>query len=220
MSKKIKISKKEFHKKCINSLSEMIYRDDMDTEITSIPLFVRLGSKICARLENDLFKKEDYRMKKRNILIKYFGDVYEGDKSLVTSSYDRNWIDLRASEDVFIEEGSFKLIPLGVAMKLPEGYEAHIVPRSSTFKTWGIIQTNSMGVIDESYCGDNDQWFFPAYCIEGKDVGSLGIRGTKIHRGDRICQFRIVKRQKGVTFTLVRHLSNADRGGHGSTGTN
>lgn len=109
-----------------------------------------------------------------------------------------------------LEKGNFKLIPLGIAMQLPDGYEALIVPRSSTFKNWGIIQTNSMGVIDETYCGDNDQWFFPA----------LAMRETEIHKGDRICQFRIIKHQPDVDFNIVEILNNEDRGGHGSTGTN
>ena len=76
-----------------------------------------------------------------------------------------NWIDLRAAETVEMKKGEFKLIPLGIAMHLPLGYEAHVVPRSSTFKNFKIIQTNSFGVIDESYCGDNDQWFFPALAV-------------------------------------------------------
>ncbi|MBP3311330.1 MAG: deoxyuridine 5'-triphosphate nucleotidohydrolase, partial [Butyricicoccus sp.] len=102
----------------------------------------------------------------------------------------------------------FKLIPLGVAMELPKGYEAHVVPRSSTFKNFGILQTNSMGVIDESYCGDGDQWFMPAYAV----------RDTVIHKNDRICQFRIMEHQPAVSFCEVEALTGADRGGHGSTG--
>ena len=94
-------------------------------------------------------------------------------------------------------------------IELPEGYEAHVVPRSSTFKKWGIIETNSMGIIDESYKGDNDQWFFPAYAL----------RDTKIEKNDRICQFRIVKKMETVDFETVEVLGNKDRGGHGSTGT-
>ena len=119
---------------------------------------------------------------RKNIRIKYFSDeierlTYIGGKS--------DWIDLRAAADVELKAGEFKLIPLGVAMELPAGYEAHIVPRSSTFKNFGIIQTNHMGVVDESYCGDNDQWFFPAYAL----------RDTRIQTGDRICQFRIMEHQ-------------------------
>ena len=96
------------------------------------------------------------------IKIKYFTDKIEKLRYIDRKS---DWIDLRASEEITLKQGEFKLIPLGVAMELPEGYEAHVVPRSSTFKNFGIIQTNSMGIIDESYCGDNDQWFFPALAI-------------------------------------------------------
>ncbi|MDX8360212.1 dUTP diphosphatase [Cytobacillus sp. IB215316] len=120
-----------------------------------------------------------------------------------------DWIDLRAAKTVEIQKEEFCLIPLGVAMELPDGYEAHVVPRSSTFKNFGIIQTNSMGVIDESYKGDNDQWFFPAYAL----------RDTKIEFGDRICQFRMIKKMQHVTFKEVDVLNNENRGGHGSTGT-
>ncbi|MFS1514927.1 dUTP diphosphatase [Bacillus sp. SCS-151] len=120
-----------------------------------------------------------------------------------------DWIDLRAAKTVEIRKEEFCLIPLGVAMELPDGYEAHVVPRSSTFKNFGIIQTNSMGVIDESYKGDNDQWFFPAYAL----------RDTKIEFGDRICQFRMIKKMQHVTFKEVAVLNNENRGGHGSTGT-
>ncbi|MGN7324903.1 dUTP diphosphatase [Bacillus altitudinis] len=120
-----------------------------------------------------------------------------------------DWIDLRAAEDVVMGKEEFKLIPLGVAMELPEGYEAHVVPRSSTFKHFGIIQTNSMGVIDESYKGDNDFWFFPAYAL----------RDTQIKKGERICQFRIMEKMSEVELIEVDHLGNDDRGGHGSTGT-
>nr|WP_081752393.1 dUTP diphosphatase [Clostridium sp. 12(A)] len=120
-----------------------------------------------------------------------------------------DWVDLRAAETVEMKAGEFKLIPLGVAMELPKGYEAHVVPRSSTFKNFGVIQTNSMGIIDESYNGDGDFWFFPAYAL----------RDTKIDINDRICQFRIAKHQPETMFEEVEILGNGDRGGHGSTGT-
>ena len=119
-----------------------------------------------------------------------------------------DWIDRRAAEEIEMKAGEFRLIPLGVAMRLPSGYEAHIVPRSSTFKNFGILQTNHMGVIDESYCGSNDQWFFPA----------LAIRDTVIHVNDRICQFRIMEHQPRITFVENDLLDNRDRGGFGSTG--
>ena len=119
-----------------------------------------------------------------------------------------DWIDLRAAEDVELKQGEFKLIPLGVAMRLPAGYEAHMIPRSSTYKNFGIIQANHMGMFDESYCGDNDQWFFPAYALQD----------TRIHAGDRICQFRIMEHQPRIQFEEVDSLGHQDRGGHGSTG--
>lgn len=144
------------------------------------------------------------------IKVKFFNDTYNEENTLRVADKKQNWIDLRASEDVHLEKGNFKLIPLGIAMQLPDGYEALIVPRSSTFKNWGIIQTNSIGVIDETYCGNNDQWFFPA----------LAMRETEIHKGDRICQFRIIKHQPDIDFNIVEILNNEDRGGHGSTGTN
>lgn len=119
-----------------------------------------------------------------------------------------DWIDLRSAETVELKAGEFKLISLGVSMKLPEGYEAHIVPRSSTFKNFGVIQTNHMGIIDNSYSGSNDIWLFPAYAI----------RDTKIHENDRICQFRIVEKMPSVIFNEVDNLDDTDRGGFGSTG--
>lgn len=119
-----------------------------------------------------------------------------------------DWIDLRCAERTALTAGQFCLIPLGVAMALPAGYEAHLVPRSSTFKTWGILQTNSMGVVDNAYCGDNDQWKMPVYAT----------RDTVIEVGDRICQFRIMENQPRLQFTECNHLSDTDRGGFGSTG--
>ena len=139
------------------------------------------------------------------VKIKYFTDKIKKLKYIDSKS---DWIDLRAAEDIELKAGEFKLIPLGVAMELPDGYEAHMVPRSSTFKNYGVIQTNSMGVIDEIYCGDNDFWFFPAYAT----------RDTKIYMNDRICQFRIMKHQPHLEFIEVNSLDNNDRGGHGSTG--
>ncbi len=139
------------------------------------------------------------------IRIKYFTDKIE---KLTYIDGKSDWIDLRAAEDVVLQKGEFKLIPLGVAMELPEGYEAHIVPRSSTFKNFGIIQTNHQGVVDGSYCGDNDQWYMPAYAL----------RDTEIHVNDRICQFRIMKNQPAIVFDEVEHLDHEDRGGIGSTG--
>lgn len=141
------------------------------------------------------------------VRIKYFTDKIEPLDYIDGKS---DWIDLRASEEVVLHKGDFAMIPLGVAMELPEGYEAHVVPRSSTFKNWGIIQTNSMGVIDGSYCGDNDMWKVPMYAT----------RDTVIHINDRIAQFRIVANQPHIHFEETTHLGNTDRGGFGSTGKN
>jgi dUTP pyrophosphatase len=141
----------------------------------------------------------------QNIKIKYFSEQIEKLQYIENKS---DWIDLRAAQTVELKSGEFKLIPLGIAMELPKGYEAHIVPRSSTFKNFGILQTNSTGIVDESYSGDNDQWFFPA----------LAMRDTVINVNDRICQFRIVEHQPRIEFTEVAELGNEDRGGHGSTG--
>ena len=141
------------------------------------------------------------------IKIKYFTDIepikfIEGKKS--------DWYDLRAAEDVELKAGEFKLIKLGVGMILPEGYEAHVCPRSSTFKNFGIIQANSMGIIDESYSGDNDEWMYPA----------IALRDTVIHKNDRICQFRIMAHQPDHVVTTVKHLNETNRGGFGTSGKN
>ena len=142
------------------------------------------------------------------IQIKYFSDKIE--KLDYIGGNKSDWIDVRAAKDVELKAGEFKLIPLGIAMKLPKGYEAHVVPRSSTFKNFGIIQVNSMGVIDGTYCGDNDQWHFPAYAL----------RDTKISINDRICQFRIMENQPNLEFEEVAKLDEKDRGGFGTTGVN
>ena len=137
------------------------------------------------------------KVKYENSNMQHMQKIREGD-----------WIDLRAAETVKLKKGNFKLISLGVAMKLPKGYEAHIVPRSSTFKNFGIIQTNHQAVIDNSYCGDNDIWKYPVYAL----------KDTIIKEGDRICQFRIIKKQPKLKFKVVDKLKAKDRGGFGSTG--
>lgn len=139
------------------------------------------------------------------IKIKYFTDIQPIEKI-----EKGDFIDLRSAEDVDLDAGDFAIIKLGVGMKLPEGYEAHIVPRSSTYKKWGIIQTNSVGIVDNSYSGDNDQWMMPV----------LAMRDTHISKNDRICQFRIVEKQPDVEFTVVEKLDDASRGGFGTTGAN
>ena len=147
------------------------------------------------------------------IKIKYFDNAKE-----LNMIEKGNWCDLYANKDMFIPEGEKMMIPLGIAMQLPEGYEAHVVPRSSTFKTWGIIQTNHVGIIDNSYCGDNDQWFYPAYCLEPKNFIDNQY-GTLIRKGDKIAQFRIIEVQPKLEFEKVELLGNKDRGGFGSTGS-
>lgn len=139
------------------------------------------------------------------IQIKYHSDKID---KLTYIDGKSDWIDLRAAEDVVLKKGEFKLINLGVSMKLPEGYEAIIAPRSSTFKNFGLIQTNSIGVIDETYCGNEDVYRYPVYAV----------RDTEVHVNDRICQFRIQKHQPRITFEEVESLDAPARGGFGSTG--
>jgi dUTP pyrophosphatase len=145
-------------------------------------------------------------MKMNKVQIKY----HSKDIDRVKKISNGDWIDLRAAETVELKAGDFKIISLGVSMKLPKGYEAHIVPRSSTFKKWGILQTNHMGVVDNSYSGDGDIWGMPV----------LAMRDTVINLNDRICQFRIIKKMDDLEFNEVEHLEDKNRGGFGSTGTN
>jgi len=137
------------------------------------------------------------------IKIKYLSNIIKIKKIAIG-----DWIDLRTAEDSIIKRGAYKLIPLGIAMELPKGYEAHVVPRSSTFQNFHVIQTNHMGVIDESYCGDNDQWYFPAFALDW----------SYIPKNSRICQFRIVKKMENVQLVEVEKLNNKNRNGLGSTG--
>ena len=138
--------------------------------------------------------------------IKYHNEEIEKIKKIDKG----DWIDLRAAEKVELKQGDFALISLGVSMKLPDGYEAHLAPRSSTFKTWGIIQTNSIGVVDNLYSGNNDIWKMPVYAT----------RDTVINVNDRICQFRIMPKMPVLDVEEVDNLEGPDRGGFGSTGTN
>lgn len=140
------------------------------------------------------------------ILIRYHSDELEKIKAISIG----DWIDLRAAEEVTLKQGEFKIISLGVSMKLPEGYEANVVPRSSTFAKWGILQVDSYGVIDNSYSGDNDIWGMPV----------VAMRDTTIRVNDRICQFRINKKMPEVEFIEVEYLDGKNRGGFGSTGKN
>ena len=139
----------------------------------------------------------------KTIMIKYLRDIQKIERFNVG-----DWIDLRAAEEIVLQKGEFRLIPLGVAMELPRGYEALVAPRSSTFKKLGILLANSIGIIDESYKGDGDEWHFPAYAV----------RDTVIHKNERICQFRIIQHQPLIHLEEVETLGNADRKGIGSTG--
>lgn len=139
------------------------------------------------------------------VKIKYLRDIKPID---IIETGD--WVDLRAAEDMTLMAGDFKLIPLGIAAELPKGYSAIIAPRSSTFSKWKVICACSIGIIDESYCGDNDEWHFP--------VISFGY--SRIHKNDRICQFRLIKKEEQIEFTKVKELGNKNRNGFGSTGEN
>lgn len=143
-----------------------------------------------------------------NNFTKIINIKYKDGVEHITVLPNGDWIDLRCAEDTVLKAGEFKYIPLGVAMQLPDGFEAIVVPRSSTFAKYGIIQTNSIGVIDNSYCGDNDWWHFPA----------LAMRDTFIPKNDRICQFRLLPNQMDIVTKTVEVLMNKDRGGLGSTG--
>jgi dUTP pyrophosphatase len=137
------------------------------------------------------------------IKIKYLKDIQKIERFNVG-----DWIDLRSAEDITMKAGEYKMIPLGVAMELPKGYEALVAPRSSTFRKYGILLANSVGIIDEAYKGDNDEWNFLAYAT----------KDTKIRKNERICQFRIIQHQPLIHLQEVESLGNADRGGIGSTG--
>lgn len=143
-------------------------------------------------------------MEIETIKIKY----HVGGLEPVSQAHDFEWIDLRSAEDVVLMKGDFKYINLGVSMKLPDGYEAIMAPRSSTFKKYGILMTNGIGIIDNKYCGTNDIWKMAAYAT----------RDTVIRKNDRICQFRVQKCQPYIIFSQVDQMEDPDRGGLGSTG--
>lgn len=140
--------------------------------------------------------------------IKYLQDATRMNK--ITKG---NWIDVYAYEDTFVPEGERAMINLGFALELPKGWEGHLAPRSSTFKTWGVIQTNSVGVVDDTYIGDNDIWHMPVYCLQAKHDN-----GTWIRTGDKIGQFRIMEVMPEIEFEEVESFGNQDRGGFGTTG--
>lgn len=190
---------------------EILFVDD---DVRHQTAAANMGLQVCSPVELAIYVEQmesanlpaGCEVRGHEIEIKYHASDLE--KLCNIEGAKSDWIDLRAAEDVTMHAGDFALISLGVGMKLPDGYEAHMVPRSSTYKTWGILQTNSMGIIDNSYSGDEDVWRFPAYAT----------RDTVIKKGDRICQFRIMERQAPVHFTEVAHLGGTNRGGFGSTG--
>lgn len=141
---------------------------------------------------------------KKTIKIKY----HNADLIRIEPIAIGDWIDLRSAEHLTLKSGDFAMINLGVSMKLPKGYEAHVAPRSSTFKNFGVIVSNSFGIIDNSYCGNEDIWRLPV----------IAIRDTEINVNDRICQFRILKKQPVIQFEEVNQLNDENRGGFGSTG--
>ena len=158
----------------------------------------------------ELHIRNERKIREMKIRIKYF----EGATKLKKISKG-NWIDVYASKDIFVPLNERAMVPLGFALELPQGWEGHLAPRSSTFKTWGIIQTNSVGVVDDTYIGDNDQWHMPVYCLQAKHDN-----GTWIRTGDKIGQFRIMDVMPEIQFDEVESFGNCDRGGFGTTGTN
>ena len=140
-----------------------------------------------------------------DIKIKYFSK----DITPIKEIEKGDMIDLRCAEDVYLRKGEYYQIPLGIGMKMPKGYEAHVYPRSSTYKNYHIIQANSVSVIDNSYSGDNDQWFYPVIALED----------THIPIDSRICQFRVFRNMEHVVPVTVAKLDDIDRGGFGSTGS-
>ena len=141
----------------------------------------------------------------KTIKIKYHTDKIEKLRYIDGKS---DWIDLRSAEDYILKKGDFKLINLGVSVEIPKGYEMLIASRSSTFKNFGLIQTNAVGIVDESYCAETDVLMWPC----------LATRDTEIHVNDRLCQFRIIEHQPSIVFEEVESLGNDARGGFGSTG--
>ena len=182
--------------------------------------------RICYEIQGFYFKEEqlfliekgeDEKMKMR---IKYFDGATKMEKIA-----KGNWIDVYSNADIFVPVGERAMIPLGFALELPQGWEGHLAPRSSTFKSWGIIQTNHVGVVDDTYIGDNDQWHMPVYCLTANckvnenEIPTVdGRQGVWIRKGDKIGQFRIMEVMPEIEFDEVESFGNADRGGFGTTG--
>lgn len=184
------------------------------------------------------FKDYDYITKYKNKFLKYMNKTeWSGNMGIKIKYFEGatklkinpkgNLIDVYSNENIFIPQFEMRLIHLGFAMELPKGKIAKLYPRSSTFKTWGCMLANSVGIIDDTYCGDNDEWLAPLVCIDPKDEFSIPVNeicskkqyGTFIRKGDKIAQFEIVDAMKMPTFIEVDSLENEDRGGFGSTGT-
>lgn len=181
---------------------------------------------LCYEIQGFYFKEEqlfliekgdDEKMKMR---IKYFDGATKMEKIA-----KGNWIDVYSNADIFVPVGERAMIPLGFALELPQGWEGHLAPRSSTFKSWGIIQTNHVGVVDDTYIGDNDQWHMPVYCLTANckvnenEIPTVdGRQGVWIRKGDKIGQFRIMEVMPEIEFDEVESFGNADRGGFGTTG--
>lgn len=189
-----------------NKLKLTYFSRDTDKRITAwfdVLQVEKYKSKKSAAYEFSELLLKAINKHKLQIKVKYFADIEPIQK--ITKG---DWIDLRSAIDVELKAGEYKLIPLGVGMKLPDGFEAYPIPRSSTYKNFGIIQTNHFGVIDNTYSGNEDQWHFPA----------LAMRDTIIKKNDRICQFRIQEVMPEVEFVRVDCLDGVSRGGFGSTG--
>lgn len=183
----------------VNTLKE--FCESYSPGCEECPFIGEYGCELCKIPER--FKK--YEVGSMKIKIKY----HNGMEEWPLEKFDKgDWIDVRAAEDVTLVKFQPAMISLGISMQLPKGYHAQLAPRSSTFKNFGIIMANSIGIIDNSYCGDNDIWHFPA----------IAMKNGVVHKGDRIAQFRIVKNSEPITFETVETLGNTDRGGIGSTG--
>lgn len=186
----------------------ILERGIKDCSGCTIPHFCydRMIARLCAANESAEDRKmEESRENELEIKIKY----HEAALQKIEKIEQGDWIDLRAAERVELKKGESRLISLGISVQLPSGYEAHVAPRSSTFAKWGILQVNSVGVIDESYCGENDVWKMPV----------LATRDTVIEQNDRICQFRLIRKMEPVEIMETECLEAPDRGGFGSTGT-
>lgn len=202
--------KQPFHKKIYTLITSKILRNKRFHKVSFDELVkatseIGKHTSITAQMIGEALKSINDKVKPLQIKVKYFDDIEP-----LTKISKGDWIDLRSSIDVEMKAGEYKLIPLGVGMKLPDGYEANPVPRSSTFKNFGIIQTNHFGVIDNSFSGNTDQWHFPA----------LAMRNTSIKKNDRICQFRIQEVMPEIELITVDELDEVSRGGIGSTGIN